>query len=175
MQKTLWYGLLLVASMLAPMARGVSGACAQAAVLLRCSPAPSTCWSGLVPGCWSFGHAAFFGGAAVMPAGSCHESRWGVDAGSRNAVLATLAGALDRLRGLRGRWRSGARASTSPMITLALAQMLFSSVCLQAPATGGEDGLQAIPRGKLFGVLLAGRRPDALLRGAGRHRGPRLR
>ncbi|MCZ7153741.1 branched-chain amino acid ABC transporter permease, partial [Salmonella enterica] len=38
------------------------------------------------------------------------------------------------------------------MITLALAQMLFF-FCLQAPFTGGEDGLQGIPRGKLFGVL----------------------
>ncbi len=38
------------------------------------------------------------------------------------------------------------------MITLALAQMLFF-ICLQAPFTGGEDGLQGIPRGKLFGVF----------------------
>ena len=38
------------------------------------------------------------------------------------------------------------------MITLALAQMLFFA-CLQAPFTGGEDGLQGVPRGKLFGLL----------------------
>jgi branched-chain amino acid transport system permease protein len=38
------------------------------------------------------------------------------------------------------------------MITLALAQMLFF-FCLQAPFTGGEDGLQGVPRGKLFGVI----------------------
>ena len=38
------------------------------------------------------------------------------------------------------------------MITLALAQMLFF-VCLQAPFTGGEDGLQGVPRGKLFGLI----------------------
>jgi branched-chain amino acid transport system permease protein len=38
------------------------------------------------------------------------------------------------------------------MITLALAQMLFF-FCLQAPFTGGEDGIQAIPRGVMFGVL----------------------
>ncbi|HET7400494.1 MAG TPA: branched-chain amino acid ABC transporter permease [Usitatibacter sp.] len=37
------------------------------------------------------------------------------------------------------------------MITLALAQMVFF-FCLQAPFTGGEDGIQAVPRGKLFGV-----------------------
>ena len=38
------------------------------------------------------------------------------------------------------------------MITLALAQMLFF-VCLQAPFTGGEDGLQGVPRGKLLGLI----------------------
>jgi branched-chain amino acid transport system permease protein len=38
------------------------------------------------------------------------------------------------------------------MITLALAQMLYF-FCLQAPFTGGEDGMQGIPRGKLLGVL----------------------
>jgi branched-chain amino acid transport system permease protein len=38
------------------------------------------------------------------------------------------------------------------MITLALAQMIFF-FCLQAPFTHGEDGIQAVPRGKLFGVL----------------------
>ena len=40
----------------------------------------------------------------------------------------------------------------STMITLALAQMLFF-ICLQMPFTGGEDGLQVVPRGKLFGVF----------------------
>lgn len=38
------------------------------------------------------------------------------------------------------------------MITLAIAQMVFF-VCLQAPFTGGEDGLQGVPRGKLFGLV----------------------
>ena len=38
------------------------------------------------------------------------------------------------------------------MITLALAQMIFF-FCLQAPFTGGEDGIQAVPRGKLFGLF----------------------
>ncbi len=40
----------------------------------------------------------------------------------------------------------------STMITLALAQMLFF-ICLQMPFTGGEDGLQGVPRGKLFGLI----------------------
>ncbi|RZL99775.1 MAG: branched-chain amino acid ABC transporter permease, partial [Variovorax sp.] len=38
------------------------------------------------------------------------------------------------------------------MITLALAQLVFF-VALQAKFTGGEDGLQGVPRGKLFGLL----------------------
>jgi branched-chain amino acid transport system permease protein len=38
------------------------------------------------------------------------------------------------------------------MITLALAQMIFF-FCLQAPFTGGEDGIQSVPRGRLFGLL----------------------
>jgi len=38
------------------------------------------------------------------------------------------------------------------MITLALAQMFFF-FCLQAPFTGGEDGIQAVPRGHLFGLI----------------------
>ncbi len=38
------------------------------------------------------------------------------------------------------------------MITLALAQMVFF-FCLQAKFTGGEDGIQAVPRGKLFGLI----------------------
>ena len=38
------------------------------------------------------------------------------------------------------------------MITLAMAQMIYF-ICLQAPFTGGEDGLQGVPRGMLFGVL----------------------
>ena len=37
------------------------------------------------------------------------------------------------------------------MITLALAQMVYF-VCLQAPFTHGEDGLQGVPRGRLFGI-----------------------
>ena len=44
------------------------------------------------------------------------------------------------------------------MITLALAQMVYF-VCLQAPFTGGENGLQGVPRGKLFGLLPLRSRP----------------
>ena len=52
------------------------------------------------------------------------------------------------------------------MVTLALAQMVYF-VFLQAPFTHGEDGLQGVPRGKLFGVLDLVVRPHAVLRRAG--------
>ena len=51
------------------------------------------------------------------------------------------------------------------MVTLALAQMVYF-VFLQAPFTHGEDGMQGVPRGKLFGVIDLEFRPDALLRRA---------
>ena len=46
------------------------------------------------------------------------------------------------------------------MITLALAQMMYF-FALQAPFTGGEDGIQAVPRGKLFGLIDLSTRHDA--------------
>jgi branched-chain amino acid transport system permease protein len=52
------------------------------------------------------------------------------------------------------------------MITLALAQMVYF-FCLQAPFTGGEDGIQGVPRGKLFGVIDLEERLGDVLRGAG--------
>jgi branched-chain amino acid transport system permease protein len=68
--------------------------------------------------------------------------------------LAILAGAgaaalLGLVAGLLAIRRQGIYFA---MITLALAQMIFF-FCLQAPFTGGEDGIQAVPRGRLFGLL----------------------
>ena len=57
------------------------------------------------------------------------------------------------------------------MITLALAQMIYF-FCLQAPFTGGEDGIQAVPRGTLFGLFDLRPDHDALLRGASRSSWP---
>jgi branched-chain amino acid transport system permease protein len=59
-----------------------------------------------------------------------------------SAVLGLVAGALAIRR----------QGIYFAMITLALAQMIFF-FCLQAPFTHGEDGIQSVPRGKLFGVL----------------------
>ncbi len=98
-------------------------------------------------GLLSFGHAAFFGFAAYV-------SGWVVTALGWTPELALLAGAatgavLGLLIGAVAIRRQGIYFA---MITLALAQMVYF-VCLQAPFTGGEDGLQGVPRGNLFGLL----------------------
>jgi branched-chain amino acid transport system permease protein len=98
-------------------------------------------------GLLSFGHAAFFGFAA-------YATGWLVKAKGLPPELAVLAGVavaavLGLLFGLVAIRRQGIYFA---MITLALAQMVYF-FCLQAPFTGGEDGLQGVARGKLLGVL----------------------
>ncbi|WP_136418194.1 branched-chain amino acid ABC transporter permease [Herbaspirillum sp. ST 5-3] len=98
-------------------------------------------------GLLSFGHAAFFGGAGYV-AGYAIKSiglpfEIGLVAGVATAALIGLVMGMLAIR------RQGIYFT---MITLALAQMLFF-VCLQAPFTGGEDGLQGVPRGKLLGMM----------------------
>ncbi|THU05259.1 branched-chain amino acid ABC transporter permease [Lampropedia puyangensis] len=98
-------------------------------------------------GMLSFGHAAFFGGSAYI-AGHVLKV-WGVTP-ELGLLLGTAFGALlGLIVGFLAIKRQGIYFT---MITLAMAQMLYF-VWLQAPFTGGEDGLQAVPRGKLFGVL----------------------
>jgi branched-chain amino acid transport system permease protein len=98
-------------------------------------------------GLLSFGHAAFFGAAGYV-AGQALKV-WGLPT-EAGLLLGTLTGALIGLvMGLLAIRRQGIYFT---MITLALAQMLFF-VALQAPFTGGEDGLQGIPRGALLGVI----------------------
>ncbi|MCP1209884.1 branched-chain amino acid ABC transporter permease [Devosia subaequoris] len=98
-------------------------------------------------GLLSFGHAAFFGSASYVTA---HAAKvWGLTpevsillgTGSA-AILGLLIGALAIRR----------QGIYFAMVTLAFAQMVFF-FALQAPFTGGEDGIQAVPRGNLFGVL----------------------
>ena len=95
----------------------------------------------------SFGHATFFGGAAYFCGYALASLGLPTEAG---ILLGTGASALIGLvvGGLAIR-RQGVYFS---MITLALAQMLYFFY-LQAPFTGGEDGLQAIPRGTLLGFI----------------------
>ena len=98
-------------------------------------------------GLLSFGHAAFFGFSAYVTGHLIKVLGWSPE-------LALLAGAvtgagLGAVFGLVAIRRQGIYFA---MITLALAQMVFF-ICLQAPFTGGEDGLQAVPRGMLLGSL----------------------
>jgi branched-chain amino acid transport system permease protein len=95
----------------------------------------------------SFGHAAFFGGGGYVCGYALATLGLPMELG---LVLGTLAGGLLGLVvGALAIRRQGVYFS---MITLALAQMMYFFY-LKAPFTGGEDGLQAIPRGKLFGLL----------------------
>jgi branched-chain amino acid transport system permease protein len=99
-------------------------------------------------GLLSFGHAAFFGGAAYFAGYALKTLGLPTPAGllvglAAGAVLGVLMGGL----AIR---RSGIYFS---MITLALAQMLYFFF-LQAPFTGGEDGLQGVPRGSVLGLDL---------------------
>ncbi|HSI54673.1 MAG TPA: branched-chain amino acid ABC transporter permease [Ramlibacter sp.] len=98
-------------------------------------------------GLLSFGHAAFFGSAAYVAGWFIKALGWTPELGMlAGAVCGGLLGLVFGLVAIR---RQGIYFA---MITLALAQMVFF-ICLQAPFTGGEDGLQGVPRGSLFGVL----------------------
>lgn len=98
-------------------------------------------------GMLSFGHAAFFGFAA-------YTTGWLVTAQDWSTLPAIAAGmvsggVLGLIFGVIAIRRSGIYFA---MITLALSQVVYF-VCLQAPFTGGENGLQGIPRGTLLGVF----------------------
>ncbi len=98
-------------------------------------------------GLLSFGHAMFIGGAGYA---SAHAAKvWGLT--PELAILfATLCAAI--LGWVTGKLAIRRQGIYFAMITLALAQMVFF-FSLQAPFTGGEDGIQAVPRGKLFGLI----------------------
>ncbi|MGQ3055339.1 MAG: branched-chain amino acid ABC transporter permease [Roseateles sp.] len=99
-------------------------------------------------GLLSFGHAAFLGTAAYVTGHALKV--WALPAPLGLAVGAGAAAAVGLVFGLLAIRRSGIYFS---MITLALSQMLYF-VFLQAPFTGGEDGLQSVPRGSFFGLDL---------------------
>jgi branched-chain amino acid transport system permease protein len=98
-------------------------------------------------GLLSFGHAAFLGGAGYMAGYVIRDLGMPFELGLLAGVaFAALIGLVMGALAIR---RQGIYFT---MITLALAQMLYF-IFLQAPFTGGEDGLQGIPRGTLFGVV----------------------
>ncbi|MCB4822791.1 branched-chain amino acid ABC transporter permease [Roseicella aerolata] len=98
-------------------------------------------------GLLSFGHAAYFGMGGYLAG---HAAKvWGLTPELAIIVGAVTAGLLGTIAGWIAIRRQGIYFA---MITLALAQMVYF-FCVQAPFTGGEDGIQAIPRGSLFGVI----------------------
>ncbi|WP_027016819.1 branched-chain amino acid ABC transporter permease [Comamonas composti] len=139
------YGLLLCGLVAAPLL----GAYPVFVMKLMCFALFACAFNLLLgyTGLLSFGHAAFLGGAAYVT-GHAIKS-WGMTP-ELGLLVGTASGAfLGLIFGWLAIRRQGIYFS---MITLALAQMLFF-VCLQAPFTGGEDGLQGVPRGKLFGLF----------------------
>jgi branched-chain amino acid transport system permease protein len=98
-------------------------------------------------GLLSFGHAAFFGMGSYITAHAVKV--WGLP--TELGILAGIAAgaALGGVFGYLAIRRSGIYFA---MITLAFAQMVFF-FCLQVPFTGGEDGIQAVPRGRLLGFI----------------------
>lgn len=98
-------------------------------------------------GLLSFGHAMFLGTAGYA---SAHAAKvWGFTPELAILFGTAMAVLLGFFAGLLAIRRQGIYFA---MITLALAQMLYFFY-LQAPFTGGEDGIQAVPRGKLFGLI----------------------
>ena len=98
-------------------------------------------------GLLSFGHAMFLGTAGYV---SAHALKvWGFSPELGIVAGVVAAAALGVLTGLIGIRRQGIYYS---MITLALSQLLYF-IYLQTPFTHGEDGIQGIPQGKLFGIF----------------------
>jgi branched-chain amino acid transport system permease protein len=98
-------------------------------------------------GLLSFGHALYFGWASYLSAYAAKV--WGLPpelailtGAATGAVLGLVAGSLAIRR----------QGIYFAMITLALAQMMYF-FALQAKFTGGEDGIQGVPRGRLFGLI----------------------
>jgi branched-chain amino acid transport system permease protein len=98
-------------------------------------------------GLLSFGHALFFGWAGYVCA---HAAKvWGLSPELAILCGTAVAAAFGTIVGALAIRRQGIYFA---MITLALAQMMFF-FAVQAPFTHGEDGIQAVPRGKLFGLI----------------------
>ncbi|HYA45943.1 MAG TPA: branched-chain amino acid ABC transporter permease [Burkholderiales bacterium] len=98
-------------------------------------------------GLLSFGHAMFLGTAGYA---SAHAAKvWGLTPELAILFGTACAALLGFVTGLLAIRRQGIYFA---MITLALAQMIYF-FCVQAPFTGGEDGIQSVPRGMLFGLI----------------------
>jgi branched-chain amino acid transport system permease protein len=145
MNKQIGYGLLLLAALAAPFV-----GYPVFLMKLLCFTLFASAFNLLLgfTGLLSFGHAAFFGSAGYV-AGNALKN-WGMPL--ELGILAGVAGAAlvgVVIGGLAIR-RSGIYFS---MITLALAQMVYFFALRYTGFTGGEDGLQGVPRGRLLGTI----------------------
>ena len=103
-------------------------------------------------GMLSFGHAAFFGFSSYVTSWLIVVQQWNtVESIVAGVVVAALMGLVIGAIAIR---RQGIYFA---MITLALGQLVYF-LCLQAPFTGGENGIQGVRRGSLFGLVSL--RPD---------------
>lgn len=98
-------------------------------------------------GLLSFGQAMFFGSAAYVTAHAVKV--WGFGPAQGVLLGVAVAAALGATTGLLAIRRAGIAFS---MITLACAQLVYF-IALRSPFTGGEDGIQNVPRGRLFGLI----------------------
>jgi branched-chain amino acid transport system permease protein len=145
MQRKTLYGLLLIGLIVAPFA----GVYPLFVMKVLCFALFAAAFNLLIgyTGLLSFGHAMFLASAGYLTGYTMQTLNFtpelGVLAGT---AAATLLGIVTGIFAIR---RQGIYFA---MVTLALAQMVYF-IYLQAPFTHGEDGLQGVPRGKLFGVL----------------------
>jgi len=98
-------------------------------------------------GMLSFGHAAYFGLGAYVASWMVTSQQWNTVPAILAGMAAAMLGGL--VIGLLAIRRSGIYFA---MITLALGQLVYF-ICLQAPFTGGENGIQGVTRGTLLGVV----------------------
>lgn len=145
MQRKALYALLLVGLIVAPWA----GAYPVFVMKVLCFALFAAAFNLLIgyTGLLSFGHAMFLASAGYATGYTISTfgltPELGVLAGTACATLLGLIAGFFAIR------RQGIYFA---MVTLALAQLVYF-VFLQAPFTGGEDGLQGVARGQLFGLL----------------------
>jgi branched-chain amino acid transport system permease protein len=145
MNKKLGYGLVLLVALIAPTV-GYPPFLAK----LLCFSLFACAFNLLIgyTGLLSFGHAAFFG-AAGYAAGNALKG-WGMPVELGILTGVAVGAGIGLVMGALAIRRQGIYFS---MITLALAQMVYFGALRAGELTGGEDGLQGVPRGKLLGML----------------------
>ena len=142
---TIFYTLLLLGAILAPWL-GLYPIFLMTLIcyaLFACAFNLMLGYSGML----SFGHAAYFGSSAYITSWLITSNGWTtISALIVGMLVSTVLGLVIGLIAIR---RSGIYFA---MITLALAQLVYF-VCLQAPFTGGENGIQGVPRGDVLGLF----------------------